>query len=208
MMKLSKMALIVIGAGALSACAATGAGPIAGPIEVTRFHQPATLSQLGQTTIFVESAPGQDAGALELAPYKAAVARELVKIGYRETARDQAVHIAQIRLERITSQPTPKRGPITVGMGGGTGGYRSRVGLGIGINLGGTKSSQQIITQLAVNIREISTNEALWEGRADFSIGIDSPLAPNEENAAIMADALFREFPGNNGESVNVKVGK
>ncbi len=206
MKKVSRMVLLALGAAALSACATT---PV-GPVEVTRFHQSARAAQLGQTTIFIEDAPGQDTGSLELAPYKAAVARELAKLGYREVARRDAAQIAQVSLEREVSEPAPKRSPVSVGagIGGGTGGYRSGggVGLGIGINLGGNKPSQLVATQLAVSIREVASTAVLWEGRAGFSVGIDSPLAIREANASTMAGALFREFPGNNGETIEVKV--
>ncbi len=193
---------MAVTAVALSACTTARTGPV----EVTRFHQPATVTQLGQATIFIETADGVEMGALELAPYKEAVARELVKMGYRETSREQAAQIAQVSLERFVSEPAPKQSPVSVGVGGSTGGYRSGVGLGIGINLGGNKSSQEVGTQLAVRIRNAASGDALWEGRANFSVSTASPLADGQANAAAIADAMFREFPGNSGETVAVKV--
>lgn len=201
-MKYSRIALLAATAALLSACTTMPAGPV----EVTRFHQQAAAAKLGQTTIFVETASDADLGALELAPYKQAVARELAKMGYRETSRDQAAQVAQVSLERFVSEPPPKQNPVSVGVGGSTGSYGSGVGLGIGINLGGKKSAQQVGTQMSVRIRDAASGEALWEGRANFSVGTDSPLAGGEANADTMADALFREFPGNSGETVEVKV--
>lgn len=201
-MRYSRIALLAATAALLSACTTMPAGPV----EVTRFHQQAAAAKLGQTTIFVETASDADLGALELAPYKQAVARELAKMGYRETSRDQAAQVAQVSLERFVSEPPPKQNPVSVGVGGSTGSYGSGVGLGIGINLGGKKSAQQVGTQMSVRIRDAASGEALWEGRANFSVGTDSPLAGGEANADTMADALFREFPGNSGETVEVKV--
>ncbi|MGB5778590.1 DUF4136 domain-containing protein [Allopontixanthobacter sediminis] len=201
-MRISRIALVAVTAAALSACSTT---PV-GPVEVTRFHQPATTAQLGQTTVFIETAPDMDLGALEVAPYKEAVARELAELGYRETSREQAAQIAQVSLERFVSEPQPKDGPVSVGVGGSTGSYGSGLGLGIGINLGGNKPDQMVGTQMAVSIREAASGNALWEGRANFSVGTESPLAAAEANAAAVADAMFREFPGNNGETVAVKV--
>ena len=201
-MNFSRIALLAVTTAALSAC--TTVSP--GPVEVTRFHQPATVAQLGQATIFVETASDVDMGALELAPYKDAVARELTQMGYRETARGQAAQIAQVSLERFVSEPRPKEGPVSVGVGGSTGGYRSGVGLGIGFNLGGNKSAQEVGTRLAVRIRDAASGDALWEGRASISVDAGSPLADGPANAATMAGALFREFPGNSGETVAVKV--
>jgi hypothetical protein len=202
MIKFSRIALLAVTTAALSACATAGAGPV----EVTRFHNASTVSQLGQATVFIETAPDLDLGALAVAPYKEAVARELAEMGYRETSRESAAQIAEVSLERFVSEPQPKRNPISVGVGGGTGGRGSGVGMGIGINLGGNKSSQQVGTRLAVSIREAVSGDALWEGRANFSVGTESPLAQVEANAAAIADALFREFPGNSGETVEVGV--
>lgn len=199
---LKNIGLLAVTAAALSACTTARTGPV----EVTRFHQPATAARLGQSTIFIETAAGVEMGALELAPYKEAVARELVKMGYRETSREQAAQFAQVSVDRFVSEPQARQGPVSVGVGGSTGGYRSGVGLGIGINLGGNKSAQEVSTQLAVSIRNAASGDALWEGRANFSVLDGSPLADGRANAAAMADALFREFPGNSGETVSVKV--
>lgn len=204
MMKFSHILLVTAAAATLSACATTAPGPV----EVTRFHQPAALAQLGQGTIFVDTAPGQDASSLELAPYKEAVARQLVRLGYREAPRDQAGQIAQVSLDRFTAEPEPKRNPVSVGVGGSTGSYGSGMGLGIGINLGGKKSGPEVATQLAVSIRSAATGEALWEGRGNFAVSNTSPLANSSANAATIAEAMFREFPGNNGETTEVKVSK
>lgn len=201
-MKFPRIVLLAVTTAALSACTTARTGPV----EVTRFHQPATAAKLGQTTIFIETASDVDMGMLELAPYKEAIARELTQLGYRETSRDQAAQIAQVSLERFVSEPQPKESPVSVGVGGSTGGYRSGVGLGIGINLGGNKSAQEVGTQLAVSIREAASGDALWEGRANFSVSTESPLADSEANASAIADALFREFPGNSGETVEVEV--
>lgn len=201
-MKFSRIALLAVTAAALSACTTVPASPV----EVTRFHQPATVGQLGQTTIFIETASDVDLGALELAPYKQAVVRELAKMGYHETSRDSAAQIAQLSLDRFIAEPPPKESPVSVGVGGSTGSYGSGVGLGIGINLGGKKSAQQIATHMSVRIRNAASGDALWEGRANFSVGTNSPLAEGPANAATIAAALFREFPGNSGETTEVKV--
>ncbi|WP_394729930.1 hypothetical protein [Altererythrobacter sp. GH1-8] len=191
----------------LAACATT-APP--SPVEVTRFHQTDSLAQLGQGAIFVVDAPaaqGKSEGSLELAPYKAAVARELAQLGYAESGRDGANHIAEVRLERFVLEGDDnRRGPVSVGVGGSTGGYRSGVGIGLGFNLGGGGSSERLGTEMAVVIRNVASNAVLWEGRARFEVGPDHPLAQPAANADVVADALFQEFPGGNGETIEVKV--
>ena len=184
---------------AIAACATPQ-----GPIEVTRFVDPAASTRLGQGTVFVESAPGAIDG-LEAAPYKAAVAAELTRLGYRESARAGASQVAQVRIDRYTEAPDGRRNPVSVGVGGSTGSYGSGVGLGIGINLGGGPRPTTG-TQLGVTLRDASGGVNLWEGRADIQTTDKSPLADRTRNAQALAAALFRGFPGRNGETVQLKA--
>lgn len=196
--------LIPFLAGLLAACAST---PPPGPVQVTRFHDSAAASKFGEGVFFIESAPGNKDGSLEDAPYKAAVARELAMLGYTEGSRGDATVIAQINVDRyaIDSQ-LRERGPVSVGVGGSTGSYGSGVGLGIGINLGGNKNRDRVGTDLAVTIRDIETKQNVWEGRAQLEVGRDSAQAQPAANASIIANALFRDFPGGNGETIEIEV--
>ncbi|PZT89898.1 MAG: hypothetical protein DI637_05515 [Citromicrobium sp.] len=184
----------------LSACVA---GPE--PVQVTRFVAPAAPAQLGQGTIFVESAEGQAQDGLALMPYKTAVASELRRLGYTETDRGSARQIARISVDRFVQTTGGRRSPVSVGVGGGTGSYGSGLGLGIGINLGGGERDK-LGAELAVTIREANSQTNLWEGRADFRVADNSALAQPQANAQTLAAALFREFPGNNGETIEVEV--
>src|ERR1700741_4581636 len=100
---------------ALSACVA----PV-GPVEVTRFHVPDV--QLGRGPIAVVPAAGMSDTGLELRTYQSAVARELVRVGYAETAAAGA-QVAEVRMMRRTWQPGRERGPVSVGLGAGGGSY-------------------------------------------------------------------------------------
>jgi len=188
----------------LAACTTT---PGHSPVEVTRFHDASQLSQIGQGAIFVETAPGGDDGTLDLGTYKAAVAHELARLGYTETARQEAHHLAQVRMEHfIITNDVPRRGPVSVGVGGSTGSYGSGVGVGIGINLGGSKPKDRIGTALGVMIRDKETSRTLWEGRARLDVPRGSPLADPHANAAAIASAMFDDFPGNDGETIEIEV--
>ncbi|WP_375289106.1 DUF4136 domain-containing protein [Qipengyuania sp.] len=189
---------------AMASLALSGCATPQGPAEVTRFVAPESVSRLGQGAVFLESAPGT-ADALELAPYKAAVAAELVRLGYRETDRAAAGQIAQVGIERYVQTAEGRRSPVSVGVGGSTGSYGSGVGLGLGINLGGG-ARDSIGTQLSVTLRDAASGEPLWEGRADLRAADNSPLADRTRNAQALAAALFRGFPGTNGETVEVEV--
>lgn len=204
-MSLSSKIILALGTAiVLSGCTST-LNP--GPVQVTRFHDAAALDTLGRGTIFIEAAPGSEEAALELAPYKAAIAAELTRLGYTESPRSEARSIAQIDVERYAiGIEGGKRGPVSVGVGGSTGSYGSGVGVGIGINLGGGQSRERVGTELSLMIRDVETGQAVWEGRAQFEPARGSEQAQVSTNASIIADALFREFPGGNGETVEVEV--
>ncbi len=199
-MSRTSLAFTAITALTLSACATAP-----GPIEVTRFVAPEAAPRLGQGTIFVESAQADETGSLSFMPYKSAIAAELQKRGYTETDRASAAQIATVRLERYVLAAEGRRSPVSVGVGGSTGSYGSGLGLGLGINLGGGERDK-LGSILAVTIRDASSAANLWEGRADFKVADNSPLAQPQANAQTLAAALFSDFPGNNGETIEVKV--
>lgn len=198
---MARTSLILVALAATAALA--GCVAPTGPVEVTRFHVPDTRA-LGKGTIAVVAAPGQDAASLELRTYQAAVSRQLALIGYSEVVAGSAGQVAEVRVGRETFRPERTRGPVSVGVGGSTGSYGSGVGLGVGIDLSGPPPAQTT-TSLAVVIRDRVSGSALWEGRAGFTVRADSPLATAPLGAAKMAEALFKGFPGNSGETIEVK---
>ncbi len=209
--KQAAMLIALVATTALGACATV---PPPSPVSVTRFHQQDTLGQIGQIgqgIVFVESAPDESNADLELAPYKAAVAAELMALGYREGPRSEANAIASISLERFEAQRERQGGgPVSVGVGGRTGSFGSGVGLGIGINLGGGSNRARIGTELAVTLRpagdQTSSPGNLWEGRAQIEVSQDTPEDQAASSAPILAKALFRDFPGGNGDTVTIEL--
>lgn len=197
--KIAPLVLAALAAGGLSGCVT----PV-GPVEVTRFHAP-DVAALGKGTIEIVPAPGTDGASLEWQSYKAAVLRQLVLLGYSEAAAGTpSVQLAELRLARTTFRPERSNGPVSVGIGGGTGSYGGGVGLGIGINLS-PKPAEQIETELGVMIKDRSSGQSLWEGRASFTASVKSPLADTGLAAPKMAAALFQGFPGTSGETIEVK---
>ena len=196
----TKAAILLLATAALGGCVA----PV-GPVEVTRFHDATLLERVGRGTIAVEAAPGMDAGSLELRSYQAAVIRQLTMLGYREArAGTSAAQVALVRLERRAFRPGRGKGPVSVGVGGGTGSYGSGVGMGIGLDLSGPPP-EQVTTELGVQIRDRASSKTVWEGRASFTVRASSPLANTELGAAKMTEALFAGFPGNSGETIEVR---
>lgn len=186
----------ILAAALLSGCVV----PV-GPIEVTRFHAPDTAA-LARGTITIEAAPGADADSLELKSYQSAVAQQLQRIGYAEAGTGDQV--ALVKFTRTRMQPERSRSPVSVGLGGSTGSYGSGIGMGIGLNLSGPPPAM-VTTQLSVSIRQRAGGRVLWEGRAMFTVSAKSPLADTALAAPKMAEALFRGFPGNSGETIEVK---
>ncbi|MDR7100961.1 DUF4136 domain-containing protein [Croceicoccus sp. BE223] len=187
---------------ALGACASP-----TGPVQVTHFNAPDKTALLGKGSIAVVVSPtmGPDAaGSLEMASYRAAVARELVRLGYAEAPAGQGSQVAEIRVRRGTVEAIREGGPVSVGVGGSTGSYGSGVGLGVGINLSG-KPKDTVMTELGVVIRDRSDGRPLWEGRAEFGVKENSPLANTQLAAPRLAEALFSKFPGESGETFEVK---
>lgn len=188
----------VLALAALAGCVA----PV-GPVEVTRFHLPDT-SALGQGTIAVEPASGQDAGSLEFRSYAGAVERELAALGYRMALGAGSRQVALLRLERHSLRPGRARGPVSVGVGGSTGSWGSGVGVGIGLDLSGPPA-EQVETTMAVTIKDRASGKSLWEGKASFTVRAGSPLASTQLGAPKLAQALFKDFPGQSGETILVK---
>lgn len=173
------------------------------PVEVTRFTGDSP-NRLSMGTIAVRAAPDQPGDSLEFSAYQNAVAAELGELGYRVVPLAQAVQVAEIRVGRSVAQPQRSRGPVSVGVGGSTGSFGSGLGLGLGFDLSG-RPKDRIDTEIGVTIRDNGNGQALWEGRAAFSASSDSNYADRQRAANRLADALFSGFPGQSGETIQVK---
>jgi len=199
--------ILTLAAATLALASLSGCVAPVGPVEVTRFHLPDT-GMLGHGPIAVEAAPGVDGSSLEFRSYAAAVAQELVRVGYSEmvAGSDTSPQVALVRIARRSYQPGKSGSPVSVGVGGSTGSYGSGVGVGVGIgvDLSGPPP-EQVETLLSVTIKERASGTALWEGRASFSVRSSSPLANTQLGAPKMAEALFKDFPGESGKTIQVK---
>lgn len=173
-----------------------------GPVEVTRFNRAAEGVPYG-TGSFAVALAGESASDQSLAgsPYLAAVAREMQRVGYRNTGSNPDV-IAEVRFGATTIRPD-RSSPVSVGVGGSTGSYGSGLGVGLGFNLGGG-SSTQLQTTLAVRILRRSDQVVIWEGTAVQAAKAGSPAAQPGIAASKLAEALFKDFPGVSGETIRV----
>lgn len=139
---------------------------------------------------------------LEFGIYRAAVATELERLGYR-VVPDMGAQVATIGLREESVQPE-RRNPVSVGGNAGLGSYGSGVGLGVGINLNGPPA-ERIERQLLVTIRSSDAPGNLWEGRAQFVATANSDFADDAPAATRVATALFEGFPGTSGETIEVE---
>ncbi len=192
-MKLAARACALTALLVLSACVA----PV-GPVEVNRFHLPDT-TMLAKGTISIEPAPDMDGASLEFRSYATALTQELTRIGYASAPVGDQVAI--LAVERRAILPQRSRGPVSVGVGAGSG---VGVGVGIGLDLSGPPT-EQIETTMRVMIRERASGRTLWEGRASSTVRASAPTAQTQLGAAQMAQALFKGFPGQSGETIYVE---
>lgn len=173
--------------------------------NVTRFH----LGQpIARGEIRVEPADAAQAGSLQFSQQAGAVERELARLGWtvaRDNARSEQV--AVVRVDQ-SSRPAGRSGSgLSIGVGGGSGGWRGGgVGVGVGATIPvGGRPSDIVTTQLEVRIQRRSDATVAWEGRADLESRADSPLASPAAAVDRLSEALFRDFPGESGQTMRVR---
>ena len=185
-------------AAMLSGCATAMA-----PVDVTRFH--AANAPAGGT-IALAPATGSDGSGIEYRTYANAVAAALTRSGFAVVdAGRSAALTATIAYDVAIQRPYDRRGsPVSVGVGGSTGSYGSGLGVGIGIDLSGPPKAV-IATRLSVRISRGAAAEPLWEGRAETAAKEGTPGAQPAIAAGKLADAMFRDYPGQSGATITVK---
>lgn len=190
-MKTRRFAALILPIAALSACAT----PLS-PVEVTRFH----LGQVAERgTVAIEPAPGGVVG-MEFGMYQQAVGQELARLGWAPVdGVGRSLYVAVLDV-RTGTRERAQGSPVSIGLGGGTGGFRSGVGGGVSFGLGGG-SRLEVGTQIALQLKRRSDQTVVWEGRARGSASErDSGLL-----AQRLATALFRDFPGESGRTISVR---
>jgi hypothetical protein len=172
------------------------------PVEVTRFTGDRPQA-LGTGPIAVRAGPDAPSDSLELSVFRDAVARELQEQGYVIIA-GEAPQVAEVTIGLSVEQPGYSSSPVSVGGGVAGGSYGSSAGVGIGIDLS-PRPSERLHRELRVMIKPADGGIALWEGRARFTATANSDFAETQAAAAKLADALFGGFPGQSGETIEVR---
>ncbi len=175
-----------------------------GPVEVTRFNRVADGQTYGSGSYTVVAADG--ASNLAASPYLAAVNREMQRVGYAENSASSDV-VATVSFSALEAELARGRSPVSVGVGGSTGGYRSGVGVGVGLDITNliNKPKARIVTELSVRIKRRSDDLVIWEGKAAQEASAGTPAAQPGIAASKLAEALFKDFPGKSGETITVR---
>ncbi|MEA3066254.1 MAG: hypothetical protein QOJ27_2715 [Sphingomonadales bacterium] len=179
-------------AASLAACASGGGGarPAGGGIEVARFHlgEPVARAQIA-----VEPFDKADANRPEFPAYAAAVGRQLSRLGWQvvptTTGSEQ---IALIDLEQGSREAVAALSA-------------ARVGRGVSSTMPAGTSADITATLLEVAIRRRSDGTVFWEGRAVGEARTGSPEAARTAMVERLAEALFRDFPGESGRTIRLK---
>ncbi|WP_336957827.1 DUF4136 domain-containing protein [Sphingobium aquiterrae] len=173
------------------------------PVEVTRFHTgaPATSG-----TFTVEEMIGNPDVSLEFRTYAAAVSQQLQAVGFSAGDAKSSDVIASVAFRRgFRPSGIDRSGkPVSVGVGGSTGSYGSGLGIGIGINLSG-KPKDIVSTEMSVRIKRRSDGAVIWEGRALTEAKEGTPASQPGLVAGKLAQALFKDYPGQSGQTIRVK---
>ncbi|MFQ3666510.1 MAG: DUF4136 domain-containing protein [Sphingomonadaceae bacterium] len=166
--------------------------------NVTRFH---TAPPAAGQSVAIQPVRPEQANSLEFQAQASAVAAELQAIGFRIAPAASADLVATLGVDQAFGQAAPRRSPITIGVGGATGGSgMGGVGVGgsVGIPVGGSGSRELLATEMTLSLRRRSDNEMVWEGRAAATV---AGKAPGPEYR-LLARALLSEFPGESGKTV------
>jgi predicted small secreted protein len=196
------LAVFAIAAAALAGCATDQGMGARDGVSVTRFH---LGQQIARAEIRVEPADPDAAGSLEFGQLAAPVERELARLGWtiaRGNARSEQVAI--VRLEQ-GARAASRGGGLSIGIGGGSFGRRSGVGVGVGTSIPLGSPGSIVVTELEVRIQRRSDATVAWEGRAQTEARAGAPLANPIAAADRLAVALFQDFPGESGTTIRVR---
>ena len=176
---------------ALAGCASTARdGPRSGGLEVARFHlgEPIARSQIA-----IEPFDKADANRPEFPAYAAAVARQLTRLGW--TVVNGGGPTEQLALIDLEQGSRESIADLTA----------ARIGRSVSPTRGEGSSANITASLLEVAIRRRSDGTVFWEGRAVAEARTGSPEAARTAVVERLAEALFRDFPGESGRTIRLR---
>ena len=177
---------------ALAACASGGPkrAPAGPGVDVARFHLGETVAR---AQIAIEPFDKADGNRPEFPAYAAAVGRQLNRLGWTvvptTTGSEQ---IALIDLEQGSREAVAALSA-------------ARIGRGLSATTPSGTSANVTASLLEVAIRRRSDGTVFWEGRAVGEAPTGSPEAARTAVVERLAEALFRDFPGESGRTIRVR---
>ena len=190
-------ATLVAVALALGACSTT---PTA---NVLRFHQNQPMSR---GTVYIRPANPQMASSLEFQQQANAVGAELRRQGFEPVSSPQAAQFTAVVDVQTTERiGPPRQSGVSIGIGGGFSTGNVGVGTSVNVPVGGQPSpSVATTTTLSVSLVQNPGNQAVWEGRA--SLDTQPGGQRGTSLTPVLATALFTDFPGPAGQTVQVPI--
>jgi hypothetical protein len=172
--------------------------------EITRFH----LGQpIPKDTLTVLPAAGVDGTSLEFRSYAGSVAQQFAAIGYPASPDpNRSAYIVTVNATQTARLAPPRSSPVSVGIGGATGGSGFGMGGGVTVPVGGSGPSQVNFNQLALQMKRRSDTSIIWEGRASSQIAAGSANASLAAAVPVLTSLLLKDFPGLSGQTVIVNL--
>jgi hypothetical protein len=183
---------MILLAASVAACTTAGRGDQArsGGVDVARFH---LGEQIARANIAIEAFDQADANRPEFPAYAAAVARQLQRHGWTVVnTRGQSEQVALIDLEQGSREAI-------------AGLTAARIGRGVAAMPAQGSSANVTASLLEVAIRRRSDGTVFWEGRAVAEARSGSPEAARTAAVERLAEALFRDFPGDSGRTIRLR---
>jgi hypothetical protein len=172
--------------------------------DITRFH----LNQpIPKDTLTVVPAAGVDGTSLEFRSYAGSVASQFAAIGFPAApVPAKSAYVVSVNATQTGRMAPPRSSPVSVGIGGATGGSGFGMGGGVTVPVGGSGPSQININQLALQMKRRSDNSIVWEGRASQQVPANSANASLAAAVPVLTSALLKDFPGPSGQTVTVRL--
>lgn len=175
--------------------------------DVVRFHNNQPISR--GTLAVVPSEPGV-ANSLEWRTHAETVAVQMRRIGYSTgLPLSQVQYVATVDITQADAAGNVTRPGLTVGAGVGVPiGNNSGLGANVAVPVGsGSRRNPTMRSStLSVQIQRTSDRANIWEGRATKEAGVNDAGANATTAVPMLAEALFREFPGTPGVTVRVRL--
>lgn len=174
--------------------------------DVVRFHSNQPISR---GTLAIVPADPAVADSLEFRTHAESVAVQMRRVGYSTgLPLSQVQYIATMDVTQADSAGNVTRPGVTVGGGVGVPiGSNAGVGASVAVPVNSSRRNPAMRgTTLSVQIRRAADRTNIWEGRASKEANVNDDGANAGTAVPMLAEALFRDFPGTTGQTTRVRL--